>query len=244
LNMFSPTNQGVGFFLALMATFCWGAWPSARVKCNAEAPVFVLLYLVGQLTTAVFFCLTLGMIKGNDAVFNSTGFFDVLIQGADDHKLIITLGGFCYGNSDFIFAIVCSRLSFPVGFPIYAGTELILGTLLNYAILGSSANLTLLFLGLASALCAILLMAVADLFELPSIKSDNDVNSTNNSTVYNPLDQESSKSIELETIHPAVEDSSRVNGNTKLNIWIFVCFAAGCLSGSWSPLSSLGRSGM
>lgn len=242
--MFAPTNQGIGFFLALMATFCWGAWPSARVKCNAEAPVFVLLYLVGQLTTAIFFCLTLGMIKGDDAVFNSTGFFDVLIQGADDHKLIITLGGFCYGNSDFIFAIVCSRLSFPVGFPIYAGTELILGTLLNYAILGSSANLTLLFLGLASAFCAILLMAVADLFELPSTKVESDIIPTNNAIVYNPLDTESPKCIELQSTPPAEEDSPRGNGSTKINIWVFVCFAAGCLSGSWSPLSSLGRSGV
>jgi len=238
--MFAPTNQGLGFFLAVIATICWGSWPSARVNCNAEAPVFVILYLVGQLCTAVFFCLTLGMIRASNSSFDQTSFLDVLLLGSDGRKLIVTLGGFCYGNSDFIFAIVCSKLSFAVGFPIYAGTELILGTLLNYAILGSTANLQLQFMGLLVAFCAILCMAVADKFDQSTADREpgDDINNSVaaggmplNNSVYSPL-----------TID-TVESSPHKNRSFKVNSWVLACFAAGCLSGSWSPLSSLGRSG-
>ena len=235
--MFAPTNQGIGFFLAVIATICWGSWPSARVNCNADAPVFVILYLIGQLCTAVFFCLTLGMIKATSSSFDQSSFFEVLLDGSDGRKLIVTLGGFCYGNSDFIFAIVCSKLSFAVGFPIYAGTELILGTLLNYAILGSTANLLLQFLGLAVAFSAILCMAVADVFEQPAADSENVLSAdvvSREEDVYNQL---AIKPFDTsESFHPE-------NPSFKVNSWVLACFAAGCLSGSWSPLSSLGRSG-
>jgi hypothetical protein len=120
---------------------------------------------------------------------------------------------------------------------LYTGCELLLGTVLNYVIIGSTANASLLFLGLFSAFCAIICMAVADAFsQLHPVSRE-----TFPSVVFNPLGGDAGLVL-VEGIGKTQEIPTEKKP-TKTHFWVFLCLAAGTLCGFWSPLSSIGRAG-
>jgi multidrug transporter EmrE-like cation transporter len=137
-----------GVVLSLLNLIVWGSWPSIRMKCKADGPVFAPLYFSGQFLSSLLFSL---MIDG------PKGFTGGMLQKCDFYRsILIVLAGFMVGNADFLCSCAMSHIPFSVAFPIYTGICLAMGTFLTWLVEGSSSQdgTAYLFAGVLFAICA------------------------------------------------------------------------------------------
>jgi len=258
--MFHPTSQLLCIVLLLFTLTFWGAWPSIRILCKSDAPVFAILYISGQLLAIVTLCLTLGLIQADNAYFDNQTVFGGFTDIGRLYRIVfLVFGGFCLANADFLCACACTRLPFSVAYPLFAGWALIQATILNFLLEGGGAfNVGVLFGGIVLALGAISCMALSDYCAAPkTVPPADDIDES----VYIPLEGGIgglSRSASADTLlnystNTSTSDSSLTQTSLfkhsetlapttkKLNPWIYACVLAGVLGGAWSPLSSFAR---
>lgn len=253
--MFSPENSTFAFVLVFGVLFCWGSWPNFRVLCKAPAPVFVLLYVPCQFATVSFFSLTLGMIKGDNGVFDGATFLGDLFfrPGNGVHVALVLLSGFFNANGDFLCACACSKLPGSVANLIYGGWGLIQGTLLTFLVEKYDGNYIFLFCGIFTATLGVLSMSASDYFTAdPSnviskrsidftshqentYRSQLLTHSTDFCTVYLGDGVSTNENPEEESIEPQSQKVVRK--------YIYLCLLAGVMTGVFVPLSVLASEG-
>jgi drug/metabolite transporter (DMT)-like permease len=213
-----------------------------RESCKSKTPTFIPLYILSQFATATLLCLSLGTAKSSTTSnFDDASFFDGLITRYDNSKVVLLLvGGFLLANGDFLFACTYSHLPFAVAFPIYGAWGLVEGTVLNYMIEGEdTAKPMVLFLGVFSALVAILFMALSDYFS-NAVRAGCD----NGGEVNTPDASNTANGIS-DNVHSSDKERASLGeaGGGRVNPYIGVCLLAGVFSGLWSPLSARARQG-
>lgn len=231
--MFSPQNSIVAIFLLLGVMITWGIWPNFRRLCRSEAPVFAILYVGSQFTVVTLYCLTLGMIPGDNEMLNRETFVHELVNrsGRIEYVLLVIVGGFLNANGDFLCATALSKLPSSIANPIYGGWVLIQGTLLSFLVESYSGNIYLLFTGVFTTSLAIFSMTASDYYAA-------DLNTITSSRVQSI---ESSKSVDRSGLlyqeiltdqeDPSEDEESKNLVSAKVvKKWIYVCILAGELS--------------
>lgn len=107
-------NYALGVLLSLTTLLSWGSWPSVRMYCKAEGPVFAVLYLCGQWITAVFFIL----------ILQPTALTSGLTQPCSPIKILtIILGGLFVACGDFLCSCACLKIPYAIAFPVFTGKK-------------------------------------------------------------------------------------------------------------------------
>jgi multidrug transporter EmrE-like cation transporter len=234
--------------MLLCAVVSWGSWPFIRSYCRADTPVFAPMFFTGQLLVAFFVCVTLGdALVPSDPDYGQIQWSTAMLHPGHPGRVIaIIIGGHLNGHADSLLSAVCSVLPFGVAFPIYAGWGLAQGTILNYFLLGMPGNPGFLFGGVAFAILAICCLAYSDSYDKPKPK-------VLSNEIENPILHEILPT-EPPTHYDTKDDSIKIEKPTyKMHAfcfnpsdprkWIYLCFFAGMMTGSWSPLSTLGEVG-
>lgn len=143
--------------MCVITMFCWGSWANTQKLASKEwrFELFYWDYAIGVLLFALVLAFTLG----------STGtagrsFLDDLAQAERGPLISAFVGGFIFNLSNILLVAAIDIAGMAVAFPIGVGLALVLGVVTNY-MAAPVGNPTLLFLGVACVVIAIVLSAVA-----------------------------------------------------------------------------------
>lgn len=268
--MFVVYSENEAFPMLIGTMLMCGSWTSVRTLCKADAPVFAILFVLGQVIFTMFIAFTLGNVTDvNNSNFTNDYFFDeVSHTNLFSHRsLAIFAGGFLLANADFFCACACTRVPFSVAYPIYAGLALAAGCLISYAIQGTDAHLGLFVFGIICAICAIICIALSEACStqeksLPQVLIKHSPDAKHRPMIDKELLMAKLKhglehALDFSAHNKQLNDSvhstmSMLDSHEPLQIlnvekdvvlsqWVFIAALGGLLAGTWSPLSSYGR---
>jgi glucose uptake protein len=157
-------NYGLAIFFYVICCICWGSWANTQKMVTTKSWRFELFYwdlTWGLFLTALIAALTLGS-------FGSVGrtFFQDLAQANLSSVGYAVLGGIVWNAGNILFSAAIAIAGMSVGFPIGGGIGWIGGIIFNYMLIilsGQvySGNQTLLFVGVACIVVAIIFCAIA-----------------------------------------------------------------------------------
>lgn len=155
--MFIPQTYSLAVVLCIVTMLCWGSWGNTQ-KLAGKSWRFELFYwdyVIGILL----FSLLLGFTLGSTGE-NGRKFLTDISQAESGNILKAALGGVIFNASNILLVAAMAIAGMAVAFPVGVGIALALGVIINY-IFAPKGNPTLLFLGLALIVAAIIIDAVA-----------------------------------------------------------------------------------
>lgn len=104
------SQYSIGIVECVVALVVWGAWPFAAAKCDADTPIFFMLYVIGGLLFAIFMCLVTSQ-------FSSTAVYEPA------QIVYVVVGGMCCAHGDFVVVCAFKRIPSYIAFPLYTGSH-------------------------------------------------------------------------------------------------------------------------
>lgn len=145
------TNITLALICCIYCCICWGSWGNTQKlvqKKDWKSSLFYWDYIAGFFLTAV-----LGLL-----VFNGGGIFENLTWASVGWAL---LGGLVWNVANIFLTAANGIAGMSVAFPIGGGFGWVGGIIFNYFVAGFTGNETLLWIGVALAVAAMLLCAVS-----------------------------------------------------------------------------------
>ncbi len=149
------------YFLAVVFCFitmlCWGSWANTQKLARKEwrFELFYWDYVIGVLFFSILLAITLGSMGTSGRPF-----FQDIGQAEFSHILSAMIGGTIFNVANILLVAAIAIAGMSVAFPVGIGIALVLGVILNY-IVTPIGNPTILFLGVALVVAAIVLDAAA-----------------------------------------------------------------------------------
>ncbi|MCP9768553.1 multidrug DMT transporter permease [Lacihabitans sp. LS3-19] len=155
--MFIIENYSIAVLFCIVTMLCWGSWANTQKLANAgwRFELFYWDYVIGILLTSLLFAFTLGSSGEGGRSFLED--FHQADQGNINSALI---GGLVFNIANILLVAAISIAGMSVAFPVGIGLALVVGVIVNY-LDNPLGNSTLLFLGVALVVAAILLNASA-----------------------------------------------------------------------------------
>ncbi len=155
--MFIIENYSTAVLFCFVTMLCWGSWANTQ-KLASEGWRFELFYwdyVIGILITSLLFAFTLGSMGEGGRSFLAD------YQQAEASNIRSALiGGAVFNVANILLVAAISIAGMSVAFPVGIGLALVVGVIVNY-LDNPLGNSTLLFLGVALVVAAILLNARA-----------------------------------------------------------------------------------
>ena len=144
-------------FMSFITMLCWGSWGNTQ-KLAGKAWRFELFYW-DYVIGIVLFSLVLGFSMGSTGEHGRSFLAD--ISQADPKSIFnAMIGGIIFNASNILLVAAMSIAGMAVAFPVGVGIALALGVIINYVAV-PKGNPTLLFIGVAFIVAAILIDAFA-----------------------------------------------------------------------------------
>ena len=154
--MFVPNTYAAALMLTIFSTICWGSFANtAKGTKNYRFELYYWDYGLGIFLISVIYAFTLGSTDGG-----STSFLPNLHQAANSSLLYAAVGGFVFNIANVLLIAAIEMVGLAIAFPLAIGIALVEGTVLSYLI-HPGGNATLLFLGVAMALIAVIFIGLA-----------------------------------------------------------------------------------
>lgn len=155
--MFIIENYSTAVLFCFVTMLCWGSWANTQ-KLASEGWRFELFYwdyVIGILINSLLFAITLGSMGEGGRSFLAD------YQQAEASNIRSALiGGAVFNLANILLVAAISIAGMSVAFPVGIGLALVVGVIVNY-LDNPLGNSTLLFLGVALVVAAILLNARA-----------------------------------------------------------------------------------
>jgi glucose uptake protein len=155
--MFIIQDYSLAVLFCIITMLCWGSWANTQKLASKtwRFELFYWDYVIGILLFSIIAAFTLGSIgdKGRS-------FLDDLKQADTSNIGSAFLGGIVFNAANILLSAAIAIAGMSVAFPVGIGIALVLGVLLNY-FAAQKGNPSLLFLGVAFIIVAILLNASA-----------------------------------------------------------------------------------
>ena len=155
--MFIVNNYLLAVVLCFVTMLCWGSWANTQKLAGKtwRYELFYWDYVIGILLFSVFLGLTLG--STGDA---GRSFITDLRQITPGNYVSALIGGAVFNLGNILLSAAVSMAGMTVAFPLGVGIALVLGVIVNF-IGAPKGDPTILFLGVALVVVAIILNAVA-----------------------------------------------------------------------------------
>jgi len=252
--MFEPATTGIAIALAFIPLPSWGLWPTLRTRCGAAVPAFAALNMMAQLFMATLWGLTMGMVGSTGGTFTSA-LHDLFFGAFDIHAVAVILGGFALGHADHLGAFAMQYIPAGVAYPMYSGTTLVTGSILNYVQV-QPAHPVLWMCGLLLVLTGVILLGVMqsvdDRCDDEKAFSSSFVSQSTTpggrdraGSARSVVSQQTLLSDGFEPLEdiklPGVALPGPVSISPKFAM--LICLTAGLCGTAWSPLSTFARKG-
>jgi glucose uptake protein len=155
--MFIPQSYTLAIILCIITMLCWGSWGNTQ-KLAGKAWRFELFYW-DYVFGIVLFSLLLGFTIGSTGD-SGRGFIQDIKQAEPNNILNAMIGGVIFNASNILLVAAMAIAGMAVAFPVGVGIALALGVIINY-VYTPHGNASLLFIGVAFIVAAIILDAVA-----------------------------------------------------------------------------------
>ena len=155
--MFIVNNYLLAVVLCFVTMLCWGSWANTQKLAGKtwRYELFYWDYVIGILLFSIVLGLTLG--STGDA---GRSFITDLKQITSGNYVSALIGGAVFNIGNILLSAAVSLSGMTVAFPLGVGIALVLGVIVNY-IGEPKGDPTLLFLGVALVVVAIVLNAMA-----------------------------------------------------------------------------------
>ena len=155
--MFIVNNYLLAVVLCFVTMLCWGSWANTQKLAGKtwRYELFYWDYVIGILLFSIFLGLTLG--STGDA---GRSFIVDLKQVTLGNYVSALVGGAVFNLGNILLSAAVSLAGMTVAFPLGVGIALVLGVIVNY-VGAPKGDPTVLFLGVALVVVAIILNAVA-----------------------------------------------------------------------------------
>ncbi|MEN6458155.1 MAG: hypothetical protein ABFC63_04440 [Thermoguttaceae bacterium] len=156
--MFVVESHATALVFCIVTMLCWGSWANTQkaVGRRWRFELFYWDYVFGVVLAALVFAATMGSLGPVGRSFLAD------LRQADLASLgSALLGGVVFNAANILLVAAIALSGMAVAFPVGIGLALVLGVLINYFGGDRSANASLLFLGVALVMAAILLDALA-----------------------------------------------------------------------------------
>jgi glucose uptake protein len=165
--MFVVESYSTAILLCIATMLCWGSWANTQkaVGKRWRFELFYWDYVFGVLLAALVFAFTLGSTGAS-----GRGFLADLAQADPSNIGSALLGGVVFNAANILLVAAIALSGMAVAFPVGIGLALVLGVVVNY-MADPKGNPTVLFLGVAFIMVAIVLDALA-YGKLPREKGD------------------------------------------------------------------------
>jgi len=215
--MIVPTTYGTALALAILALVCWGSWANTfKLAGKWRFELFYYDYAFGIVLAAVVAAFTLGSL-GNELSFSD----NFLIAG----RLKMAAGfasGLLVNLAGFLILAAVSVAGLSVGFPLAFGVGVAVATV--WGVYSGSPGSARLWIGVALVVIAVLLDAVAWLFDAPARK---------------PVFVEDPPPAQRGVRPPVKRKAHRPSGAKAVALGV----AGGILMGAFFPLAAWSREG-
>ncbi len=155
--MFIVDSYPLAVLLCFITMLCWGSWGNTQKLAGRSwrYELFYWDYVIGVLLFSIISAFTLGSMGTG-----GRGFLTDLMQADTKNMLSAFIGGVVFNASNILLSAAIAIAGMSVAFPLGVGIALVLGVIVNYAA-SQKGNSTLLFLGVALVVIAIVLNALA-----------------------------------------------------------------------------------
>lgn len=155
--MFIVNNYLLAVVLCFVTMLCWGSWANTQKLAGKtwRYELFYWDYVIGILLFSVLLGFTLG--STGDA---GRSFVDDLKQVTPGNYVSALIGGAVFNLGNILLSAAVSMAGMTVAFPLGVGIALVLGVIVNF-IGAPKGDPTILFLGVAFVVVAIILNAIA-----------------------------------------------------------------------------------
>ncbi|MGN7786361.1 GRP family sugar transporter [Niabella sp. 22666] len=155
--MFIVDSYSLAVLLCFVTMLCWGSWGNTQKLAGRSwrYELFYWDYVIGVLLFSVLSAFTLGSIGTGGRSFVAD-----LLQADTKNIMSAFIGGVVFNASNILLSAAIAIAGMSVAFPLGVGIALVLGVIVNYAA-SQKGNSTLLFLGVALVVVAIILNALA-----------------------------------------------------------------------------------
>lgn len=155
--MFIVDSYSLAVLLCFVTMLCWGSWGNTQKLAGRSwrYELFYWDYVIGVLLFSVLSAFTLGSIG-----IGGRSFVADLLQADTKNIMSAFIGGVVFNASNILLSAAIAIAGMSVAFPLGVGIALVLGVIVNYAA-SQKGNSTLLFLGVALVVVAIILNALA-----------------------------------------------------------------------------------
>lgn len=155
--MFIVDSYPLAVLLCFVTMLCWGSWGNTQKLAGRSwrYELFYWDYVIGVLLFSVLSAFTLGSIGTGGRSFVAD-----LLQADTKNIMSAFIGGIVFNASNILLSAAIAIAGMSVAFPLGVGIALVLGVIVNYAA-SQKGNSTLLFLGVALVVVAIILNALA-----------------------------------------------------------------------------------
>ncbi|MGD0798460.1 MAG: GRP family sugar transporter [Acidobacteriaceae bacterium] len=151
--MFVPATFAAALWMTILSTCCWGSFANTfKVTKNYRFELYYWDYALGIFLISLAFAFTLGSAYGGP-----TSFLPNLHQADAINLFYAALGGFIFNIANVLLIAGIEIVGLSVAFPISIGIALVEGVVLSY-LLRPQGSAALLFLGVAMALLAVILV--------------------------------------------------------------------------------------
>ena len=158
--MFLVENYSLAVVFCVVTMLCWGSWGNTQKLVSGDRWKYQLFYWdygLGILLSSLVIAFTLGS-SGE----GGRGFIADISQAGMQPILLAFLGGVLFNLANILLVIAIDIAGLAVAFPVGIGLALVLGTLQTAMFRPAEVgNATLLYVGIALILCAIVTNAVA-----------------------------------------------------------------------------------
>lgn len=154
--MLLPTTYAAALLLTIVSMICWGSWANTqKLTGKWRFELFYFDYSFGVLLFAIIALVTFGAMNSQEL-----SAMDMFALTAKRKAAYAVAGGAVFNLANILLVAAISMSGLAVAFPVGIGLALVIGVIWNYA-LNPQGNPTLLFLGAAGVVLAIIVDAVA-----------------------------------------------------------------------------------
>lgn len=160
--MFIVNSYSLAVIFCFIIMLCWGSWGNTQ-KLAAKSwryELFYWDYVIGMVIFSLLLAFTFGSIGSEGRPF-----LQDIGQASSDSIAWIILGGIIFNASNILLSASTSIAGMSVAFPLGVGLALVLGVINNYRVAlaqgASTGNVTLLALGVALVVCAVICNGIA-----------------------------------------------------------------------------------
>ena len=155
--MFILHSYGPAVIFCIITMLCWGSWANTQKLAGRywRFELFYWDYAIGVLLLSVIFGFTLGNIGSQGRPFLAD-----ISQAEAANIASAMIGGVIFNLSNILLVAAIAIAGMAVAFPIGVGLALVIGVITSYFVMPTGSP-TMIFLGVAIVVVAIILDAVA-----------------------------------------------------------------------------------